>query len=149
MKNQTVEESADQPRIDRLLVQVTDMNVHSANLADKIDFKSKRRKQSQGKGPSSSSGAETSSKMQILTELKKLTAQELYSCSNAVPMLHDTAVELCIEKRSKTFGGEAASETANEGDSKKNIPASESFHSFVMDLDQVWPQTLFFLLPFL
>ena len=149
MKNQTVEESADQPRIDRLLVQVTDMNVHSANLADKIDFKSKRRKQSQGKGPSSS-GAETSSKMQILTELKKLTAQELYSCSNAVPMLHDTAVELCIEKRSKTFGGETAeTETANEGDSKKNIPASESFHSFVMDLDQVWPQTLFFSVSFL
>ena len=79
LKNQTVDELADQPRIDRLLVQVTDMNVHSANLADKIDFKSKRRKQS-GKGPSNTSGAETSSKMQILTELKKLTAQELYSC---------------------------------------------------------------------
>ena len=79
----------------------------------------------------------------------ELVTRPGHSCSNAVPMLHDTAVELCIEKRSKTFGGEAAAETANEGDSKKNIPASESFHSFVMDLDQVWPQTLIFSVSFL
>ena len=110
----------------RLLVQVTDMNIHSANLADKIEKRSEARggKSQKKKKPSDTS----SSKMQILTELKKMTAQELYSCSHAVPMLHDTAVELCVEKRTKAF-------CDPEGGSR-GIPESESFHSFVMDMDQ-------------
>ena len=89
-----------QPKVERVVVHVTDMNVHSANLSDKIEKKSA-----------------DMDWLNVLTELKRFTAQELYSCtSSAVPMLHDTAVELCIEKLTA-----------------KKPRESDSYHSFVMD----------------
>ena len=111
------------------------MNIHSANLADKIEKRSEAGgggssgKSHKKKKGSSGKTATTSSKMQILTELKKMTAQELYSCSHAVPMLHDTAVELCVEKRTALPLGAGDLES-------RGMPESESFHSFVMDMDQ-------------
>ena len=107
------------------------MNIHSANLADKIEKRSGSGGKSHKKKKGGSSDKTASSKMQILTELKKMTAQELYSCSHAVPMLHDTAVELCVEKRTALPLG------AGGGDPDcRGMPESESFHSFVMDMDQ-------------
>ena len=70
-------------RIDRLLVRITDMNVHSINLREKLE----------------SQHSEDS--LHLLSQFKHFTSQDLYSCKTkvAIPILHDTAIDLRLALR--------------------------------------------------
>ena len=102
-------------RLDKIIVKVNDMNIHSLNLSDKI----KRRIKANAKGKYEK---EEIDQMYVLTELKRMKAEELYSIkSPAMPILHDTAMDLCVNKIQKAA---------------TILPKDESYNSFVMtDLD--------------
>ena len=103
-------------KLDRVIVKVNDMNVHSLNLSEKIKRTFNRKKSSR------KLERETIDNMDILTELERMSAEQMYSiASPAVPILHDTAIDLCIVKIQT--GGTL-------------LATDESYNSFVMsDLD--------------
>ena len=116
-------------RVDRLSVKVKDMNVHSMDLVAKVKalkmMSSTTKKKNLPNVAASKAEAEFD-QLEVVTAMKRLTAEELYSCASkvAVPILHDTAVELCLDL--VTRKGLAS------------IRESESYNSFMMDdLDQL------------
>ena len=68
-------------RIDRVMIQIKDMNVHSLNLTEKFE----------NHGDDS---------LNLLSHFRDLTSQNLYSCltSAAIPILHDTELEIRGDK---------------------------------------------------
>ena len=103
-------------KLDRIAVKVNDMNVHSLDLSDKIKQSLKKKKSNQKRDD------ERIDNLDILTELEKLNAEQMYSIhSPAIPILHDTAIDLCINKVQQDFS---------------MLEKDESYNSFVMsDLD--------------
>ncbi len=73
-------------RVDRYFVSVTDMNVHSIDLTKKAAQRD--------------DDCREEDSLHLLSILRLMKAQDLYSCdvSAAVPILHDTAVDLRIDK---------------------------------------------------
>jgi vacuolar protein sorting-associated protein 13D len=101
---------SDVVRSDRLVVKIKDMNVHSVDLTaqikDKCNF---------------TSGCEMDW-MEVVAASKGLTAEELYSFTSTKlvhPILHDTAVEVCLERLTRK--------------GLTVITESESYSSFAMD----------------
>ena len=103
-------------KLDRIAIKVNDMNVHSLDLSEKIK-KTFKRKRSRRKREN-----ETIDNMDILTELERLNAEQMYSIvSPAIPILHDTAIDLCVNKIKQD---------------RSPLEKEESYSSFVMsDLD--------------
>ena len=103
-------------KLDRVTVKVNDMNVHSLNLSEKIKKSIKNTK------TKVKLGNDTIDNMDVLTELEKMNAKQMYSiASPAIPILHDTAIDLCISKVQR---------------GTNRIPKDESYNSFVMsDID--------------
>ena len=98
----------------RYIVRVADMNLHSVNLIKKV---AKREDDVEH---------EEEDSLNLLSIFRLMSAQDLYSCDAeaAVPVLHDTAVDLRIDR--------VASSRGRGGLMKE----SESYNSFVLgDLD--------------
>ena len=95
-------------RVDRYIVRVADMNLHSVNLIKKV---AKRE-----------DDVEEEDSLNLLSIFRLMSAQDLYSCDvdAAVPILHDTAVDLRIDR--------VASSRCGGGLMKE----SESYNSFVL-----------------
>ena len=103
-------------RLDRASVNINDINVHSLCLSEKIKRHFKKAKL---KGKLDNDPLDN---MDVLMELEKMKAEQMYSiAAPAIPILHDTAIELSIDRIRK-------------GTSK--LPKDESYNSFFMaDLD--------------
>ena len=97
-------------------ININDINVHSLCLSEKIKRHFKKAKL---KGKLDNDPLDN---MDVLMELEKMKAEQMYSiAAPAIPILHDTAIELSIDRIRK-------------GTSK--LPKDESYNSFFMaDLD--------------
>lgn len=98
VRNEVLPDGAD--RVDRVKIRVTAMNLHSIDLTEKFD--------------------EHSDSLHLLSHFRHMTSQELYSSQTevAVPILHDTAIDLKVDQVSKA--------------PRRGIPESESYSSFLL-----------------